>query len=270
MKLSNCSIYLFVILLVNLFQSGRCDQCSSDDGKIHQDLHNATFEILLSRLPPLCADLFFNKDNIRSKYISSKGLSGRALPAGTFTTKALAVDFLYGVLCPVGFQSVELVRLICDQKSFITQSEFIYTLTDGRRITSSATMAFDKDYKLCAYDSQIRNNGLTLDTQSVESHQAAINVICTLADNYCNDKSKQYDNIKACKQYLTTEVPFGSFDRADQSNVVCRLMHSMLIPINPTRYCPRVGPTGGDVCTNKTIDCYYNQPDCLACAHKYK
>lgn len=41
----------------------------------------------------------------------------------------------------------------------------------------------------------------------------------------------------------------------------------MIKKINPSRYCARVGQTGGDICTNET---YYNQPDFLAGAHKYQ
>lgn len=102
-----------------------------------------------------------------------------------------------------------------------------------------------------------------------DHEEPTIDQIRTVENMYCKGNANQYPSIDACKQYLRTEVSFGNYDQGDQSNVACRLTHSYFIPINPFRYCPRVGPSGGGICTNKTFDFYYNQPDFLACAHKY-
>ena len=61
-----------------------------------------------------------------------------------------------------------------------------------------------------------------------------------------------------------TKVPYGSYDRADQGNVVCRLLHIKFVPFFPSIHCPHVGKTGGNAYYDKTIDFYYNQPDFLA------
>jgi hypothetical protein len=130
-------------------------------------------------------------------------------------------------------------------------------------------MAFDENYKLCGYEGQIRNLGLTLDTYTDEEHQANINNLCAVQQIFCNGTLQQYTSVEQCIEYLTTNVTYGSFDRGDQGNVACRLIHIKFVPLLPSVHCPHVGPTGGAACYNKTIDFYYEQPNFLACAAKY-
>ncbi|CAF3614879.1 unnamed protein product [Rotaria sp. Silwood1] len=85
------------------------------------------------------------------------------------------------------------------------------------------------NYKVCGYDGQIRNVKLTLDPRTDEERQAKINTIIT-------------------------PIPYGSYDRADQENVICRFIHTYFVPLLPSIHCPHVGPTGGEACTDKTID----------------
>ena len=278
MNFSNYALLFCVFVTANMFLCVKCDKCSENDNKVRRKLYDATYQTLSLRLSSNCIDVFYNRNNTQSKYISSKGLSGLLMPSGTFPTTDLAIDILYGLICPIGFpssaraylQSIDLVRVTYDPKSYIVQTEFIYNLTNGRRLTAFAAIAFDKDYKICGYNGQIRNEGLTFDIPSIENRQRVINGTCILVDRFCTGASKQYDSVDACREYLTTRIPFGSFDQTDQSNAACRLAHSVFLPVNATRYCARVGPSGGGICTDKTIDYYYEQPDSLACAHRYK
>ncbi len=151
----------------------------------------------------------------------------------------------------------------------ITQSEFIVNVTGNKQLTFFANMAFDKDYKLCGYDGRIRNFGLTFDTYTDVEHQAQIELVCVVAQTFCNGTLQQYASVAACIQFLTTQIPYGSFDGADQGNVACRIIHTNFVPLLPSVHCPHVGPTGGAACYNKTIDFYYEQPNFLACAAKY-
>ncbi|CAF5162299.1 unnamed protein product, partial [Rotaria sp. Silwood1] len=139
--------------------------------KIYQRLYHATYRSLSSLLPPRCSQVLFNDNNTQSQYISRKGLSGRVIPAGTFPTTILALEYIYGILCPIrnlptrenAIQSFDLVRIAYDEKYLITHFEFIAHLSSNKPLTFFISAAFDKDYKLCGYDGQIRNIGLTLD-----------------------------------------------------------------------------------------------------------
>ncbi|CAF0923294.1 unnamed protein product [Adineta steineri] len=94
-------------------------------------------------------------------------------------------------------------------------------------------------------------------------------MLCPVIQTYCNGTNLQYNSTEECIDYLTNEIPFGSYDTADQGTVSCRLIHVKFIPLIPEMHCPHVGKTGGDACYNKTVDYYYNQTDFLGCAHQY-
>ncbi|CAF1275661.1 unnamed protein product [Rotaria sp. Silwood1] len=83
--------------------------------------------MLSSLLFPVCAQILLDQNNIQSQYISPKGLSGRVIPAGTFPTKILALEYLYGLQCsipnlpprPYNIQTVDLVRIAYDNEYLI-------------------------------------------------------------------------------------------------------------------------------------------------------
>ncbi|CAF3952297.1 unnamed protein product [Rotaria sordida] len=229
-----------------------------------------------SLLSSVCSQILLNQNNIQSQYISPQGLSGRVLPAGTFSNKVLALEYLYGLLCqipnfpprPSTIRAVDIVRVTYDRKYLITQAELLIHISDNKRLTFLASMAFDKNYKLCGYDGQLRNLGLTYDPSTDAERLGAIQIICNVTQTFCNGALKQYSSFDDCKQYLTKKIPFGSLDRADQGNVACRTIHALFVPLLPSLHCPHVGPTGGGACTNKPIDFYYNQSNFLGCAYK--
>ncbi|CAF1001062.1 unnamed protein product [Rotaria sp. Silwood1] len=101
-----------------------------------------------------------------------------------------------------------------------------------------------------------------------EERQAKINTICNVTQRFCTGTLQQYSSFNDCQQFLRTQIPYGSYGRADQGNVICRFVHTYFVPVLPSIHCPHVGPTGGGACTDKTIDFYYNQTNFLACAHK--
>lgn len=273
MKLS----FLFLFIIINLFQFQSGYRLFKNENHIYQKLYNATNRTISTLLSPLCSQILLDQNNIQDEYISPNGLSGRIIPAGIFPTTVLALEYLYGILCQIPnlpppqhiVQSYNLTRIAYNEDHLITHNELILNLTGNKRLTFFANMTFDKNYKLCGYDGQIRNFGLTFDTYTQQEHDANINIICNGAQRFCNGTLKQYDSIEACVTFLNTQIPYGSHDSADQGTVVCRLIHVKFVPLVPKIHCPHVGPTGGDSCINKTIDFYYNQPNFLGCAAKY-
>ncbi|CAF4765097.1 unnamed protein product, partial [Rotaria sp. Silwood2] len=227
MKLSFCQLLLIQFIIINFFQCQNCHDLRNNKKSIYKKLYDATQRTLGSLLFPVCQQILFNTNNIQSQYISSKGLSGRVIPVGTFTDTVLALEYLYGILCPIQnslprpvvIQGTDLVHIAYDKEYFITRSEFIAKLTGGKRLTFFVSMAFDKNFKLCGYDGQIRNPGLTLDALTEAERQFRINVVCTIAQQFCNGTLQQYSSIDDCKQYLKANVPYGTFDRGDQESV---------------------------------------------------
>ncbi|CAF1267165.1 unnamed protein product [Rotaria sp. Silwood1] len=208
-------------------QCRRWHNLPQNKNKIYQRLYAATYRSLLSLLPPICSQVLFNDNNIQSKYISPKGLSGCVIPIGTFPSTILALEYLYET-----YQQKNMIIKYVDM--------------------------MDK----------IRNVGLTLDPRTDEERQAKINTICNVTQRFCTGILQQYSSFNDCQQFLRTQIPYASYDRADEGNVICRFVHTYFVPLLPSIHCPHVGPTGGGACTDKTIDFYYNQTNFLACTHK--
>ncbi|CAF5137504.1 unnamed protein product [Rotaria sp. Silwood1] len=275
MKLSFWQLLVCLFILMHFGQCQKWPNLPQNKNKIYERLYNATYRLLSSLLAPTCSQVLYNDNNIQSEYISPQGLSGRVLPIGTFPSTILALGYFYGSVCPTrnisaeenSIQAFDLVRIAYDEKYLITHVEFIAHLRTYRRLTFITSIAFDKDYKLCGYDGQIRNPGLTLDPRTDEEHEIKINTICNIEQRYCTGTLQQYSNSSDCQQFLRTKIPLGSFDRADQGNVICRFMHTFYVPSFPSIHCSDLGPTGGGVCIDKTVDFYYNQTNFLACAH---
>ncbi|CAF3955393.1 unnamed protein product [Rotaria sp. Silwood1] len=275
MKLSFWQLLLVLFIMMNFCQCRKWPNSKKNKNEIYERLYHATYRSLSSLLPPRCSQVLFDDNNTQSQYISPKGLSGRVIPVGTFPSTILALEYLYGILCPIrnlpprenAIQSFDLVRIAYDEKYLITHIEFIAHLGTNTRMTFFTSIAFDKNYKVCGYDGQIRNPGLTLDPRTNEQREAKINTICTVTQRFCTGTLQQYSSFNDCQQFLRTQIPYGTYDRADQGNVICRFVHTYFVPLLPTVHCPHVGPTGGGVCIDKTIDFYYNQTNFLACAH---
>jgi len=264
---------LVIILLVNIY-SLDCSSCCKDKRKtIYQNLYNATERTLNSLTAPVCYQIVLNQSNVQAQYISSKGLTGRVLPLGTFDTYELALEYLYGLVCPIPglptppnlLEWVEIVRVVYDRQYYITFTEFIFHNADGKKVTFFVQAAFDEEYKICGYDGIVRLPGLTID----EERTQYIASLCAATQQLCTGALQEYNSTADCIEFLTTQVPFGTYDRGDQGSVTCRLIHIKLVPLAPHIHCPHVGPTGGGKCVDKTYDYYYTKTDFLKCAHRY-
>ncbi|CAF5135777.1 unnamed protein product, partial [Rotaria sp. Silwood1] len=82
---------------MNFCQCRKRPNLPQNKNNIYQRLYAATYRSLSSLLPPICSQVLFNDNNIKSKYISPKGLSGRVIPIGTFPSTILAFEYLHGI-----------------------------------------------------------------------------------------------------------------------------------------------------------------------------
>jgi len=257
------SLVLLVLLLISL-----CSSKSNEE--INKKLYTRVFEFLATLAPGKCAGILLNKTN--SDLFSPK-LSGRILPPGSFDTPSDALEYLYGILCaipgmaerPYTAISSQLAQLTYDTEKYLVGAEIVLQLTHNKKVTFLVFIAFDKNYAICGYDGQIRNPGLTFD-QPKKTNADTIEKLCAGIQKICTGNNTQYRNMKQCIEFMTNEIPFSTYDRLDQNNVICRTLHIQLAVVAPTVHCPHVGPTGGGKCTDKTSESYYQNERYLSCA----
>ncbi|CAF4486562.1 unnamed protein product [Didymodactylos carnosus] len=259
------SLVLLVLLLSSL--------CSSDSYEnINKKLKTRVSQFLATLAPGKCAGVILNKTN---SYLFSPKLSGRILPAGTFVTPSEALEYLYGILCaipgsaprPYTAISSQLNQITYDAQKYLVGTDITLQLTQNKKLTFFVFIAFDKNYALCGYDGQIRNIGLTLD-QPTKTNADTIEKLCVGIQKICIGNNTQYKTVKQCITFMTKKIPFSTYDRLDQNNVICRTLHIQLAVVSPTVHCPHVGPTGGGKCTDKTSESYYQNATFLSCAAK--
>ena len=255
------------------------------------ELHSASFRAVQKRLqkttvrffnslgPGICAQIILNA-TVRNQYIA-KSLVGRVQPVGTFSTSSTALEYLYGLLCDIPglperqevLTSYKLPQLTYDANYYRVSFKLQLNLKSTRKMLFFGMLAFNENWKLCGYEAAVQNLGLTLDFNStirpalVQRLCQGIQVVCPVGS-----ANQQYANMSDCLSFLSEpRTPFGTYDRADQNNVVCRLIHIQLAQIDPTTHCPHVGKDGGGKCTNKPYTYYFQDPsDFLTCAHQYR
>ncbi|CAF0851463.1 unnamed protein product [Didymodactylos carnosus] len=189
---------------------------------------------------------------------------------------ALTFEYLYGIFCDIEgllqrsntVQSTELRQITFDQNKYICGVEIILNLAPNNlSITFFEFLAFDRDYKLYDYEAQVRNNGLTFNDPP-QTNVPLIGELCQAVQQICEGSNQQYSSLEDCINFMTNQIPFGTFDQGDQNSVVCRTIHIKLASISPDIHCPHVGKTGGGACTNKTSQSYYQDDNFTKCAHK--
>lgn len=270
---------MFVILMVGIIciYPRTVITSSEEINPVKRDLKLATVKFLNSLRQEICADIITNR-TVREQYIS-KSLIGRVGPTGTFLTTEVAIEYIYGLTCAIPnlpprdvIKEVDLLQWTFDPNYYRIAAKVQITLQSTRKYISFGILAFDKNLKACGYEAVVQNPGLAFDIPS-DQHNNVIQGLCLAIQNACpsNSSFKQYEDYNDCVSFLSeSSTPFGSFDRADQNNVVCRSIHVQLAQINPTVHCPHVGKTGGKACTNKTAESYFQgTTNFLKCAHKY-
>ena len=219
-------------------------------------------------------------ETVRRQYISDS-LVGRVQPVGTFPTADTALEYLYGLLCELpGFPSrqqvaetVDLLQLTYDPQYYRVSFKISVNLKSKIRLIFFGFLAFDQHLKLCGYEAVIQNLGLAVDPDS-ESRAEVIPRLCEGIQAVCpvGSPNEQYKDMNDCMTFLSEpNTPFGTFDRADQHSVICRLIHMQLAQIDPKIHCAHVGKSGGHVCTDKKPEFYFSgMTDFLQCAHKFR
>ena len=267
-----CTLFILALLC--------CDELHSLSLQAaRRRLNKATNRFFGSLAPGSCAQVILN-ETVRKQYIA-KSLIGRVQPIGTFPTTETALEYLYGLLCDIPglperdevLTSYKLLQLTYDANYYRVSFKLQLNLKSKKKLTFFGMLAYNENLKLCGYEAVVQNFGLTFDVKSTR-YPAIVQELCQGIQVVCpvGSSNQQYANVSECVSFLSEpQTPFGTNDRADQNNVVCRGIHLQLAQIAPSIHCPHVGKDGGGMCTNKPFTHYFEDPsDFLTCAYQYR
>jgi hypothetical protein len=91
--------------------------------------------------------------------------------------------------------------------------------------------------------------------------------LCSLVQSRCVGANQQYANATECYNYYAS-INFGQSERADQRDLGCVAIHTVLTQSRPQIHCYHVGPNGGSPatefpCINHGTDYFYETDDIL-------
>ncbi|KAJ7846047.1 hypothetical protein B0H14DRAFT_2773223 [Mycena olivaceomarginata] len=90
-----------------------------------------------------------------------------------------------------------------------------------------------------------------LDYERLMQTRAALD-ICAAHDQYCTGENQQYATHAECIDTLQNKKPLGKPWAMGIDNTMCRWVHFGMLQYRPAVHCPHVGPTGGDMCNERS------------------
>jgi len=169
---------------------------------------------------------------------------GRANPLGLFSDYALSLEYFYGLALQNSL-AVALEALVVQGNT--AYARFTYILRTGP-LPIIGFFKFNRQSQVILWDFDIINIGLSLDLLSPN-----FLVICQTIMQFCVGSNAQYTSVDECMNFLSNDIPLGSFDRTASNSVRCREIHVMLIVWDPATHCPHVGITGGNACIDTPV-----------------
>jgi len=98
--------------------------------------------------------------------------------------------------------------------------------------------------------------GLAGETQTRAIRNATIQGICSIVVPRCQGPHLQFASMQACQDYYLS-LPFGGWERGDQKDFGCVILHQILTQSRPDVHCAHVGPTGGGKCIDHPQPNFY-------------
>jgi len=211
--------------------------------------------LMIMQNPSLIQDLFSNN------------VSGRITPVGVFDDLEGTVEYFYALASNIGgkVQDVNIIDLTSEGSTVSIRVDILFNSTDVSgvhffNLTETGFFHFDDEGRILEYDLSILRLGLVGDPITT-NHSLYIGEICQVSAMYCDNNSttKQYNSTMECIEFLSA-VPFGTWYNAMSNSVVCRIIHTILVPFRPQIHCPHIGPLGGMVCVDFTYGSFYEEP----------
>jgi len=225
--------------------------------------------------------------------ILDENVRSRISPAGTFNGFEGVVEYFYGFVANpslrvtnVDYRSIAASGNIVAAKANLWLVNQNFAFTGGFppqfwNLTTFAFFTFDPVTNLIiSIDVSVPNLGAILDIPAnlpggAQIQQGIIQGTCqlmllptppsNLPTGYCGPLNIWNDPVpfNQCVQFMNT-IPYGSHERNNANNFVCRQLHSDLVPFRQNPHCFHSGPDGGvgigsPACVDFAYSDYYLQ-----------
>jgi len=212
-------------------------------------------------------------------------VKARISPAGSFDGFAGVMEYFYGFVATPGTQvlSVDYISLATTGNTAAAKANvFIrndnYVNTNGHppqffNLSIFAFFTFNSQDLIQSIDVSVPNLGVLL-TPTDQPTQNAIKIVtcqvltqphflnnfkaggaCAGLNTFGTNVTGQYDS---CIDVMQSK-PFGTHDRINGDNFVCRQLHMLLARYDPVLHCPHCAADGGGACINYSYESFFQQ-----------
>ena len=198
-----------------------------------------------------------------------ENVSGRITPVGTFDDYESSIEYFYAVSNGVAIltnnqvagsvvQDTEMIFITSYQDLVSVRVDILFTAYQGiepRNLTQTGFFRFNSmGTKVVSYDLSILRLAEVIDPINLNEVALGDGIanICGIEAFYCQGDNDVYDDYVECVDYLTNEIPVGSWSLASKNNYVCRSLHTILVPLRSDIHCNHIGPQ-----STKCIDTQY-------------
>jgi len=260
----------------------------------------SVFTFLNNTIWPTPQEILLTKGIPRLTTLLDPNVRSRISPAGAFNGFEGVVEYFYGFVATPGNFVVNLtINSIGSTNNTVGAKATLFLRNDGFASTGGhppqfwnlslfTFFTFGANDLITSIDVSVPNLGILLDVpQAYEP--GIINFTCQLLtlptvfsgmapQGTCGAKNVYLTPLPIkpgqtgystttyiMNQYLNcvtfmNSIPFGSRNRMNANNVVCRNLHALLTPYGPDLHCPHCSPSGGDSCIEFSYESFFAQP----------
>jgi len=222
--------------------------------------------------------------------ILSPTVKSRISPAGSFDGFEGVVEYFYGFVATpgnlvLGFTTNSIVasgnKVAAKVNISLTNANYVQSGGFPPQFYSLSIFGFftfDENDKISSIDVSVPNLGKLLDAPIVPLQQGKIGFACqvltspsafnpspngtcghlNLFAGYYNTATFPGGNqTTGCFTFMNS-IPYGSYNRMNANNFVCRFLHTLLTPYGPAAHCPHVHPNGGGACIDFSYKSFFD------------
>jgi hypothetical protein len=256
----------------------------------HVSYVNSFFNMTIGDTPSQI--LFLGQNHQELSRILSPNVKSRISPAGEFDGFEGVVEYFYGFVASPTLRvlnvrpiSVTATGNYVGVKADLWLRNLAAAQTGGHppefwNLTTFAFFTFDQNDQISSIDVSVPNLGILLDipdpairTQVIQATCAMLTIASPLNGMKVNgtcgtlpvfNGATDVQRFGDCVQFYSLSLPYGTRDRNNANNVVCRQLHSILTPFRPNPHCyhsgrPGIGPDGHPACVDFPYEDYYKK-----------
>jgi len=216
--------------------------------------------------------------------ILAPNVKSRISPAGSFDGFEGVVEYFYGFVATPGNIVLKVdIRTLAASGNTVAAKANIFLNNQNYQqsggfppqyfnLSIFAFFTFDSNDKISSIDVSVPNLGKLLDAPIPQLLQGKIVFACqvltrpsafsTNTSGTCGwlnpfaNYSPTGNQTEGCIAFMNS-IPYGSYNRMNGNNFVCRFLHTLLTPYGPAAHCPHVSPSGGGACIDFTYESYF-------------